>query len=124
MPIHLHLDLPTTPTPENMYSYDNMRTNLRHILELLIIEDEIVNEACSIINIPNLIHLVKTCISNSGDSAKCSEIFLIIEDIENITKGKKTLVGFFFQNLFLTQHVYKRAGNRAIGTQKHDQDGT
>jgi len=74
---------------ENMYSYDNMRTNLRHILELLTIDDEIVNEACSIINIPNLIHLVKTYISNSGDSAKCPEIFLIIEDIENITKGKK-----------------------------------
>jgi len=74
---------------ENMYSYDNMKTNLRHLLELLTIEDDIVKEACSIINIPKLIHIVKTCISNSGDSAKCSEIFSIIEDIENITNGKK-----------------------------------
>jgi len=74
---------------ENIYPYDNMRTSLRHLLELLTIEDDIVTEACSVINIENLIRIVKTCISNSGDSAKCSEIFSIIEDIENITNEKK-----------------------------------
>jgi len=74
---------------ENVYSHDNMRTNLRHLLELLTIEDDIAKEACSIINIPQLIRIVKTRISSSGDSANCSEIFLIIKNIEKITNPKK-----------------------------------
>jgi len=55
---------------ENVYSYDNMRTNSRHLLELLTIEDDIVKEACSIINILKITNMVRTCIQNAGDSKK------------------------------------------------------
>jgi hypothetical protein len=70
---------------ENVYSYDNMRINLRHLLELLTIEDDVVKEACTIINIPKLTQTVKTCIQNCTDSGKYHEILLLIEDIERIT---------------------------------------
>jgi len=70
---------------ENVYSYDNMRANLRHLLELLTIEDDTVKEACSIINISKITNMVRTCIQNAGDSKKYSEILALIEDIELIT---------------------------------------
>ena len=67
---------------DSMHSFENIKTNLRHLLELLQVDDPMVREACQVIDFTNLITLVKRYIAKNSPNDKHAEIIFLMDDIE------------------------------------------
>ena len=73
---------------DSVYSFENMKTNLRHLLELLQAEDVIAHEACEVIDFAKMISLVTRYIAKNSSNNKQVELFLIMEDIQECLSKK------------------------------------
>ena len=73
---------------DSVYSFENMKTNLRHLLELLQAEDVIAHEACEVIDFAKMISLVKRYTAKNSSNNKQVELFLIMEDIQECLSKK------------------------------------
>jgi len=76
------IDLISFMKNDSMHSFENIKTNLRHLHELLQVDDAMVAEACQVIHFGNLITLVKRYIAKNSPNDKHAEIVFLMDDIE------------------------------------------
>lgn len=76
------IDLISFMKNDSMHSFENIKTNLRHLLELLQLDDAMVREACQVIHFGNLVRLVKRYIAKNSPNDKHAEIVFLMDDIE------------------------------------------
>ena len=74
---------------KNVHSCDSMKTNMRHILELLTLENGPVKEACSVIKVEKMILLSRAKIEKSENSHSHTEIIEIMHEINVLIAPKK-----------------------------------
>jgi len=76
------MELISSMKNDSMYSFDNMKTNLRHLMELLQVEDRMAHEACQVIDFAKMISLVTRYTAKNSSNDKQVELVLLMEDIQ------------------------------------------
>jgi len=69
---------------DSTYSCDNMKTNLRHLLELIKTDDVVVKEACRVIDTGKITSLVRKFIEKSETPEKYAEMMCLIDEIDAV----------------------------------------
>ena len=73
---------------DSPYACDNMKTNLRHLLELINTDDIILKEACSVINTNKITSIVRNFVTKSDTPEKHAEMMSLIDEIDAAAKEK------------------------------------
>jgi len=75
---------------DDPYFIQNMSTSLRHLSELMVHGNDKAKEACALINIPELVKLVRFNIDGLGQSGTISDIRTTLLEIEEIQLANTT----------------------------------
>jgi hypothetical protein len=73
---------------DSVYTVDNMKLNLRHLIELMSINDTMVREACQIVNIPKLVELVTKYTKNDPKLHKNNELEALVAELQDLALPK------------------------------------
>jgi len=73
---------------DSVYTVDNMQLNLRHLIELVSINDPMVEEACQIVNVAKLIELVIRYTKNDPNLSKNDQLVALVTELQDLTQHK------------------------------------
>jgi len=73
---------------DSPYACDNMKTNLRDLLELINTDDIILKEACSIINTNKITSIIRNFVTKSDTPENHAEIMSLIDEVDAAVKDE------------------------------------
>jgi len=71
---------------DSPYACDNMKTNLRHLLEWINTDDVLLKEACSVINTKKITSIVRDYVTKSDTPEKHADMMSLIDEIDSAVK--------------------------------------